>query len=112
MFIGFEINGQEVVLPIIEGLSAQPKEDKNTRTLRISVNDFMKLLNDKPQETAIYQDKRSDEIIADILARAGVGSSSYQLDKGLNTIGFAWFEKGQTAGDRIRKICDVLLRVK
>ena len=45
----------------------------------------------------------SQQIIEDILSRAGVGSSNYALDQGLNTVGFAWFEKGQTAGE-IRKM--------
>lgn len=106
VFIGFEVLGQEVVIPIIEGLSLQPKENKSARTVTLTIYDFMKILNEKPQETTIYQNQRSDEIIADILARAGVGSSNYHLDQGLNTIGFAWFEKGQTAGNRIKKICE------
>jgi hypothetical protein len=106
LFIGFEVNGQEMVIPIIEGLSLQPKENKMQRTVRLSAYDFMKFLNEKPQETTIYQNQRSDQIIADILARAGIGSANYSLDQGLNTIGFAWFEKGQTAGNRIRKICE------
>lgn len=106
IFIGFLVEGQEKLIPIIEGLSLQPKEDKNARTLTITIYDFMRYLNEKPLETAIYQDQRSDEIIADILAGAGVGSGSYVLDQGLNTVGFAWFEKGQTAGDRIKTLCE------
>lgn len=106
IFIGFEVQGIELTIPIIEGLSLQPKENKINRTVSIAINDFMKFLNEKPQETTVYENQRSDQIIADILARAGVGSSAYQLDQGINTIGFAWFEKGQTAGDRIRKICE------
>ena len=106
MFIGFQVQGQIKTIPIIEGLTLQPKEDKIKRTVSISVNDFMKSLNEKPQETTIYTDQRSDEIIEDILSRAGVGSNSYALDQGFNTVGFAWFEKGQTAGDRIRKLCE------
>ena len=105
MFIGFEVQGQETLIPIIEALTLQPEENKSNRTVKLTAYDFMKALNEKPQETTIYVDQRSDEIIADILARAGVGSLNYQLDPGLNTIGFAWFEKGQTAGERIRKIC-------
>lgn len=106
IFIGFEVQGQEKLIPIIEGLSLQPKEDKNARTLTITVYDFMKFLNEKPLETSIYQNQRSDEIIEDILAGAGVGSANYQLDQGLNTVGFAWFEKGDTAGDRIKALCE------
>lgn len=106
IFIGFEVQGQTKTIPIIEGLTLQPKEDKLKRTVSISAYDFMKFLTEKPQETTIYTNQRSDQIIADILSRAGVGSSNYELDQGLNTIGFAWFEKGQTAGSRIRQICE------
>ena len=106
MMIGFEVRGETKTIPIIEGLTTQPKEDKIRRTVTISAYDFMKSLNEKPQETTIYTDQRSDQIIQDILSRAGVGSNSYALDEGLNTVGFAWFEKGQTAGDRIRKLCE------
>lgn len=106
IFIGFELSGTIRTVPIIEGLSLQPREDKLRRTVTLSLYDFMKSLNEKPQETAIYTNQRSDQIIEDILSRAGVGSINYQLDQGLNTVGFAWFEKGQTAGDRIRKLCE------
>lgn len=106
IFIGFEVLGQVKTISIIEGLTLQPKEDKIKRTVAITAYDFMKFLTEKPQETTIYTEQRSDQIITDILARAGVGSLNYQLDQGLNTIGFAWFEKGQTAGERIKKICE------
>ncbi len=106
IFIGFEVLGQTKTIPIIEGLTLQPKENKLQRTVTISAYDFMQFLNSKPQETTIYQNQRSDQIIQDILSRAGVGSTNYQLDQGLNTVGFAWFEKGQTAGDRIKEICE------
>lgn len=106
MFIGFEVGGQEKLIPIIEGLTELPQEDKASRTVKLVAGDFLKTLIRKPQETTIYTDQRSDQIIADILSRAGVGSSNYVLDQGINTIGFAWFEKGQTAGDRIRLICE------
>jgi hypothetical protein len=106
MFIGFDVAGQTKTIPIIEALTLQPEENKVRRTVKLAAYDFMKFLNEKPQETAIYTDQRSDVIIEDILSRAGVGSNNYELDQGLNTIGFAWFEKGQTAGDRIRRICE------
>lgn len=107
IFIGFQVRGQEKLIPIMEGLSeTHPHEDKLRRTVTIKVNDYLRWLNEKPQETTIYQDQRSDAIIEDILSRAGVGSNSYVLDQGLNTVGFAWFEKGETAGDRIRKIAE------
>lgn len=106
MFVGFHVQGQDTMIPIIEGLTLQPKEDKTNRTLTISAYDYLQFLNQFPLESAIYENQRSDQIIADILSDAGIGDSSYQLEQGLNTIGFAWFEKGQTAGERIRKLCE------
>lgn len=106
LFVGFYVSGQERLIPLIEGLTLQPRENKLQRTVQISVFDYLKWLNEKPQETTIYENKRSDQIIEDILSRAGIGSSNYVLDTGLNTIAFAWFEKGQTAGDRIKQICE------
>ncbi len=107
IFIGFEVNGQEKLIPIMEGLTVgQIEEDKMKRVARLKAYDYMKWLNEKPQETSIYQSQRSDEIIEDILSNAGIGSTGYSLDQGLNTVGFAWFEKGQTAGNRIRQICE------
>lgn len=107
IFIGFEVRGQEKLIPIIEGLTlSHPYEDKVRRTVRLEAYDYLRWLNEKPQETAIYQNQRSDQIIEDILSRAGVGASSYELDQGLNTVGFAWFEKGQTAGERIRRLAE------
>lgn len=106
IFIGFKVNGTDRVIPIIEGVTLQPREDKTSRTVTITAFDYLRWLNEKAQETAIYTNQRSDQIIADILARAGVGSSSYSLDQGLNTVGFAWFEKGDTAGERIRKLVE------
>lgn len=106
IFLGFDIGGQEITIPIIEALSLQPKEDKLNRTVTIQATDFVTFLDGIPQETSVYANQRSDEIIADILSRAGIGSSNYVLDKGLNTIGFAGFGIGDFAGATIQKLCE------
>lgn len=107
IFMGFKVRGQDKTIPIIKGVTVEdPREDKSRRTVKIKCVDYVRWLNEQPQETAIFTDQRSDQIIESILSTAGVGSDNYQLDTGLNTIGFAWFEKGSTAGERIRKICE------
>jgi AraC-like DNA-binding protein len=104
--IGFEVRSQSKTIGLFKGLTKIPKENKQTRVVSISSVDYVKYLNEYPLETAIYLNKRSDEIIAQILADVGFGSSQYVLDEGLNTIGFAWFESGDTAGDRIKELCE------
>lgn len=105
LFVGFNVNGQEVLIPIIEALSLQPKEDKINRTVTIQAEDFVTYLDNIPQETTIYVKNRTDQIIADILARAGIGSSNYVLDQGLNTPAFVGFGVGDFAGISIQNLC-------
>jgi hypothetical protein len=104
--LGFEVSSQDKTVPVFKGLSDMPREDKLRRICEVHCYDYLKYLNQYPLESTIYTDQRSDQIILDILTTVGFGSSQYELDTGLNTIGFAWFEKGETAGERIKKICE------
>lgn len=106
MFFGFLVGTLEKTIPIFKGLTRQPKDSKPDATLKIECFDFMKFLNDFPLESEIFVDQRSDEIIQSILNDVGFGATQYDLETGLNTIGFAWFQKGQTAGDRIKQIAE------
>jgi len=104
--LGFLLGTTEKLVFIFKGLTQQPKENKIARTVSIRSTDYLEFLNQYPLDATYYQDQRADEIIADILSQVGVSSSQYELDEGLNTIGFAFFSKGQTAGDRIRRLCE------
>lgn len=106
MYIGFLVGVIEKVIPIFKGLTLTPRQDYKDGTVAMSCIDYIRYLNEAPLESEVYQNQRSDQIIEDILTSLGFGSSEYDLDEGLNTIGFAWFEKGQTAGERIRKIAE------
>ena len=106
LYVGFEVNGQEVTIQVAEALSLQPQEDKVNRTVTIQGNDFVTFLDGVNQETAIFQNQRSDQIIASILASIGIGSSNYTLDQGLNTIAFAGFGVGDFVGESIQQICE------
>lgn len=105
-YLGFLLGAVEKVIPMIKGLTRQPKEDKVRGTVAIPIIDYVQFLNEYALETTIYQGQRSDQIIEDILNTVGLGTSQYELDEGVNTIGFAWFQKGQTAGERIKRICE------
>lgn len=106
LFIGFEVLGQHKTVTVFKGLSDQPKDDRMSRIATIHSYDYLKFLNQYPLETTVYTNKRSDEIIKDILDTIGFSSDQYDLDVGLNTIAFAWFTKGTKAGDAIREICE------
>lgn len=104
--LGFSVMSTDKTLSVFKGLSDQPREDKMTRQLTVHAYDYLKYLNQYELESTVYEDKRSDEIIDDILDTIGFSSDQYVLDVGLNTIGYAWFTKGTKAGDAIRNICE------
>jgi len=106
MAIGFNVQGVNKSVIVFKGLSNTIRENKSNRTVRFSGFDYVSYLNELDMDSSIYTDQRSDQIIEQLLIEAGLGSSQYQLDEGLNTIGFAWFKSGQKAGDRIRQICE------
>jgi len=104
--IGFDVLSQQKTVPVFKGLTKTPTESKENRTLAIPCIDYIKFMDDYPLESTIYTDQRSDQIIADILDTVGFSTDQYDLDTGLDIIGFAWFKKGETAGERIRRICE------
>lgn len=104
--VGFLIQSQNKTIPVFKGLTLQPKQDETRRLVRFSCVDLVGYLYSMPMDSELYTAKRSDEIIQDILVTLGFGSSQYVLDTGLNTIGYAWFDKTETAGERIRKVCE------
>jgi len=106
LFLGFRVDGQDKVLQMFEGLTWQPEETKLERTCEIHAFDFIQYMFQYKLESTIYINQRSDEIIKDILDTIGFSTDQYELDTGLNTIGYAWFSKNDTAGERIRKICE------
>jgi len=106
MLMGFTINGTDRLLPIVYGTTRDVREEKTGRTVSVSAYDYIYYINNYRLESTIYENKRTDEIIADILNTMGFAENQYNLDEGLNVIPFAWFEKNQTAGSRIRQLME------
>lgn len=106
IFTGLRVLSQDKILPRLYGLTETPRENKNDRSVSVDVFDYISYINDYELESAMYADQTSDEIISQILQDVGFTTDQFELDTGLNTIGFAWFAKGETAGERIRKIVE------
>lgn len=106
LFVGFKVNGQDVLIAVLEALSMQPKEDKIKRTVTIQMQDFVTYIDNIPQQSAVFVKQRTDQIIASILAGIGIGSSNYVLDTGINTPGFVGFDPTvDFAGIAIQNLC-------
>lgn len=107
MSIGFDAGGTDRLVQVLVGLTAnRPKSDRQEKTVEVDVFDYITFIDNAEIEAAVYEDMRSDQVIEAILTSLGFGSVQYQLDEGLNTIPFAWFDKDKSAGRRIREICE------
>lgn len=107
MSLGFRVGGIDRLVQIVTGLTgSKPKLGRTAKTVEVEVYDYITFIDNATLAAAIYENKRSDQIIELILADLGFGSSQYSLDQGINTIGFAWFDKDKSAGRRIRELCE------
>lgn len=107
MNIGFQISSVIRSVQVLVGLTAnRPKMARSNKTVEVDVYDYITFINNSTIAAAIYENQRSDQIIEAILVILGFGSSQYMLDTGLNTIPFAWFDKGKSAGQRIKELCE------
>lgn len=105
--IGFIAESAVRSVQVIVGLTSdRPRENRGERTVEVDLFDYITFIENQTLAAAIYNDMRSDQIIEDILSDLGFGTSQYDLDTGINTIPFAWFDKGKSAGRRIREICE------
>jgi hypothetical protein len=104
--VGFYADSTERTVPVFIGLSEMPRQFKAERTLVVQAKDYVEYLNNYPLPPKVYENKRSDEIIEDILKLSGFVSSSYELDQGLNTPALVYFTQTQRAGDRIKELCE------
>lgn len=105
--MGFIADGTDRLTQIIVGLtSSRPKPSKANKTVDIQIYDYITFIDNANLDAAIYENMRSDRIVEDILVSLGFGSSQYELDTGINTIAFGWFDKDKSAGRRIRDICE------
>ena len=93
-------------LPQFVGLSdSVPKVDYPSRTADIHCEDFLSFLFSRPlDQTVIYQNVKTDELLDNLFQLLGLTSGQYVLDEGFNTIPFVYFEKGTTFGDAIKQI--------
>lgn len=109
MFMGFRVPSYDAPpthLPVLYGVTDDVEEIRENGTARVPASDYVSYVSDYELESTMFTDQRSDEIIASLLLTTGFSTQQYDLDEGLNTIGFAWFPKGTKAGDAIRQICE------
>lgn len=93
-------------LPAFVGLTEKmPVVEEREKVAKFHAMDFLSYLFNRPlDQTVIYTDLRTDEVIDELLQLAGLTSSQYVLEVGFNKIPFIWFPIGTTYGEAFRKL--------
>jgi len=90
--------------------SSNPDVDAKTKKAKIHAEDFLEYLWEKKiADTSMFTSKRSDWVIEQLLTDAGFATSQYDLDLGSQIIPFGMFEKDETFGNYIQKVCEAEL---
>lgn len=106
LFMGFtDDNDTNQEIPLLYGLSKDIEYQSANKLVKIPIYDYLSFIDDYGLNSQRFVAKRTDEIIESILTEIGFVPEQYELDTGLNTIGFAWISKDQTAGSIIRRLC-------
>lgn len=107
LYAGF--NGQ--VVPVFVGLTEKlPQLDTRAGTATFHCVDFLDSLFNRPlDQSVMYVDQRTDEILGDLLERIGLLPGQFQLDEAANTIPFAYFDKGTKFGGAARELMEAEL---
>lgn len=97
----------ELVQTFVGLTDGMPVIDRETRTASFRVIDFLTFILNRPLEQGLmYIEKRTDEILDDLLTQMGFLAGQYSLDVGLNTVHFTYYEKGEKFGDIVKKLME------
>lgn len=97
--------GEEAIPQFVGLTEKMPSVEEKSKTISLHCIDFMYSLFNRPLDQAVmYQDMRTDEILAALLVAFGISPTQYQFDIGFNIIAFAFFDKGSKFGDVVKKL--------
>jgi hypothetical protein len=97
--------GQEAVPQFVGLTEKMPTVEEKSKTISFHAIDFMYSLFNRPLDQAVmYQDMRTDQILAALLVAFGISPTQYNFDMGYNIIAFAFFDKGAKFGDVVKKL--------
>lgn len=103
---GFNYGGVDNMIPQFVGLtSGQPRVNSRDRSVDFKAFDFMDYIqNAYVDKTAMFTSQRTDTMLQTALTGLGFATSQFDLDTGINIVGFGLFETGQKWGDYVNKL--------
>jgi len=105
---GFEVDGIPNVIPQFAGVtSGIPRIDDRNRTVSIDGFDYANFFGKRfVDQTVMFTGQTTDQIIERLFVNQGMSTAQYELDTGLNTIPFGYFEKGDKLSDVIHELVE------
>ncbi len=103
---GFNYGGIDNLIPQFTGLTSKPPiVDSRGRTADLAADDFVGYIqNSYVDKTAMFTSERTDVLIQTALSNLGFATSQYDLDTGINIVGFGLFETGLKWADYIDQL--------
>lgn len=99
--------GDEAVPQFVGLTEKMPTINEKTKVAQFHCIDFMYSLFNRPLDEAVmYQDMRTDEILAALLVAFGISPTQYSFDVGFNIIAFAFFDKGSKFGNVVKELME------
>ena len=96
--------GTDHAIPQFKGLIMTPRENKMDKTVEIRAVGYLSWVRDRQMGVDLYQNVTTDQVIRDVLLRAGFSTDQLDLDVGINYIGTAWFSDGITINQRLNDL--------
>lgn len=105
---GFKINGVDITLPQFSGVTTGvPQSSEKGSLISIQGFDYVDFFQNRSvAQTEMFTAQTTDQLIARLLNDQGLTTAQYELDEGLNTIPFGYYEKNDKIGNVIHDLVE------
>ena len=103
---GFEVQGVPENIPQFAGLlNKQPTVNLANRTINLQADDYLGYFENKyVDNTAMFTGVTTDQLVETLFQQAGMATSQYDLDTGLNEIPFTIIESGSKMSEVLNEL--------
>lgn len=105
---GFNYEGIDQTIPQFAGItSGMARVNERNKTFSLKAFDYVDFFQNRyVDQTTMFTAETTDQIIERLLVNQGMSTAQYELDTGLNTIPFGYFEKGDKISDTIHELVE------